>query len=53
MAVLAQEATIEDLYQVKQKAEVVNGEIILTPPPPEMPQEKHYPLCSNYDLLAM
>ncbi len=27
-----QEATIEDLYLVKQKAELVNGEIILMPP---------------------
>jgi Uma2 family endonuclease len=32
MAVLTQEATIEDLYQVKQKAEIVNGEIVLMPP---------------------
>ncbi len=32
MAVLTQEATIEDLYQIKQKAEIVNGEIVLMPP---------------------
>jgi Uma2 family endonuclease len=32
MAVLTREATIEDLYQVKQKAEIVNGEIVLMPP---------------------
>lgn len=27
-----QEATIEDLYQIKEKAELVNGEIVLMPP---------------------
>lgn len=30
-------ATIEDLYKVKQKAELVNGEIILMPPTGDMP----------------
>ena len=30
-------ATIEDLYKIKQKAELVNGEIILMPPTGDMP----------------
>ncbi|HEX4951264.1 MAG TPA: Uma2 family endonuclease [Blastocatellia bacterium] len=37
MAVSAQEATIEDLYQIKQKAEIVNGEIVLMPPTGDAP----------------
>lgn len=32
-----QAATIEDLYKIKQKAELVNGEIILMPPTGDMP----------------
>ncbi len=32
MAVLTQEATIEDLYQIEGKAELVNGEMVLMPP---------------------
>ena len=30
-------ATIEDLYKIKQKAELVNGEIVLMPPTGDMP----------------
>jgi hypothetical protein len=31
------EATIEDLYKVRGKAEIANGEIILLPPTGDMP----------------
>ncbi|HSK71463.1 MAG TPA: Uma2 family endonuclease [Pyrinomonadaceae bacterium] len=31
------EATIEDLYKIKQKAEIVNGEIVLMPPTGDEP----------------
>lgn len=37
MTAKTREATIEDLYKIKQKAEIVNGEIILMPPTGDEP----------------
>ncbi len=43
------EATIDDLLKVKQKAEIVNGEIILMSPTGVsrvMPATKYFPHCA-------
>ncbi len=37
MITTAREATIEDLYKIKKKAEIVNGEIVLMPPTGDLP----------------
>ncbi len=37
MITTVREATIEDLYKIKKKAEIVNGEIVLMPPTGDLP----------------
>ena len=42
-----QEATITDLYKTKQKAELVNGEIVLMPPTGDEPSQASFEIAVN------